>query len=280
MLLRCFWHAESVHAERPIPIHGENRNHVQDAKGEKTYAQQQSNFLVDFMKLVPSFKLRNAKTVDCFGHLADGTLRFQSLLLTQDEVSIATLGPEGTSSAAAANVFAQSVAGEVVSSLFPTYEEAAISVVEGRADYLIVANAYAGVNRFYISDQLIAASVFPMKTPPYGVAVAARKRNSSREVSLVSHPAPLHLVEYWFKHSPFSVKMRSANSTGEAADIVASGRADACITTDTARQRAGLVFISPTVSIHMLWTVFVRRDHETAQCLFGVENEKMCICHR
>lgn len=205
----------------------------------------------------------------CFDHLAIGISQLQKILNEGNVVRSATLGPAGTSSDKAARMFVRSSSCAFHTVLHDTYEDAASAVIAQHADFLIVANAYAGINRFYISDQLIAAGVFPMKTPPYGIAVRPARGAFPAQIDLASHPAPLHLVERWFPDAPVKARSIAARSTGEAAKLVADGYADACITTETARQLHELAFITRTISIDMLWTVFVRRNHPLAHCLFG-----------
>ena len=82
---------------------------------------------------------------------------------------LATLGPSRTSSYAAARHFAQDYPADIA--LFPTYEEAADAVRAAPGESaLIVANAYANINRFYISDVLHPIGAFFKDTPAYVVA--------------------------------------------------------------------------------------------------------------
>lgn len=78
---------------------------------------------------------------------------------------LATLGPSRTSSYAAARHFAQDYPADIA--LFPTYEEAADAVRAAPGESaLIVANAYANINRFYISDVLHPIGAFFKDTRP------------------------------------------------------------------------------------------------------------------
>lgn len=217
--------------------------------------------------------MQAAEGTNCLDALTRGASRFQRLFETQGEWRIATLGPEGTSSDEAARALASCGPGGGRRELFPTYEEAAEAVITGRADYLVVANAYAAINHFYISERLIVVGAFPFETPPYGVAVDPARARRGSAPELVSHPAPLHLAERWFRHSESKPRFVAARSTSEAAQAVAQGSALACITTEVARRRTGLAFITRTLRIRMLWSVFARQDHASARCLFGEDNE-------
>lgn len=208
------------------------------------------------------------KPPNCLDHLVLGISRLQEILKEENIIRIATLGSTDTSSDNAAQSFTQALSCELHTSLHNTYEDAATAVINRQADYLIVANAYTAINRFYISGQLIAAGVFQMKTPPYGMAVRAQCSDYPAQIRLASHPAPLHLLDRRLQYIPHPTNIFHTRSTSEAAHFVATGQADACITTETARQRNGLAFITKTITINILWTIFVRHNHKIAHCLF------------
>lgn len=76
---------------------------------------------------------------------------------------------------------------------FPTYEEAADAVrVAPGEGALIVANTYANINRFYISDVLHPIGAFFKDTPAYVVAARDDTALDSREIMVASHAVPLH----------------------------------------------------------------------------------------
>ena len=82
---------------------------------------------------------------------------------------VATLGSNGTSSYTAAVHFAKTYPSSIL--LFPTYEDAADAVRSAPRDSaLVVANAYASINRFYISHALSPIGAFFKDTPAYVVA--------------------------------------------------------------------------------------------------------------
>lgn len=203
----------------------------------------------------------------CLDTIKLGTNRLKQILYQQNGAVIATLGPVGTSSECAALAMARHISGDAQCLLFATYEEAAEAVISGQADYLVAANAYQNINHFYISDQLVVAGVFPWPTPPYGVAVPPGSNLVKKKITLASHPAPSHLIKRWF--DPLQQpKLLHVDSTSAAAHFVVAGTTDACITTDRARQKNGLVFITGTLRIRMIWSIFVRRNHPAADCLF------------
>ena len=79
---------------------------------------------------------------------------------------ISTLGPSGTSSEHAARYFLKSFGTKSFGTdncrilLYPSYRDAARSVSVGESEYLVVANAFHGINDFYMDPVLSVHSVF------------------------------------------------------------------------------------------------------------------------
>ena len=180
--------------------------------------------------------------------------------------TVATLGPEGTSSEAAgryltSTLVASSGIGTV--GLHGSYEAARDAVLSGSAARLLVANAYHGVNAFYMDQRLALERAFVFDTPAYGLAA---RRNTPIPLSsrVITHPAPRDLI-YQLAPAGYPVgDVELAQSTSAAAAVVASGDADLALTTAPAAQLYDLEFISPTRTIRMLWSVFVRQPTRRA----------------
>ena len=175
-----------------------------------------------------------------------------------NERRVVTLGPSGTSSYVAAVHFTQSYPAEIA--LFPTYEAGAEAVrAMPRKSLLIVANAYAAINRFYISNVLHPIGAFFKDTPPYVVAARNAAALERPQVLLASHPAPRHLLAQLAARP--NVTICDAPSTHAAAERVAQGEADACLTTQVAADMLGLETLDVAFpTIPMLWTVFASRE--------------------
>jgi len=172
---------------------------------------------------------------------------------------VKTLGPRGTSSYAAAVHFAQRYPSDIL--FFPTYEDAADTVRSSPRDSaLIVANAYALINRFYISHELEPIGAFFKDTPAYVIASLEESVLDGSKVAIASHPAPQHLIAE-LAALP-NVTIRDADSTHHAAAMVAEGDVEACLTTQTAADICGLKTIKVVFqSIPMLWTIFASKEH-------------------
>lgn len=179
---------------------------------------------------------------------------------------IATLGPAGTSSETAATRLAEYLAqrgfAETGVVLHDQYEAAADALRADAASLLVVANAYANVSEFYMDTALRLVGAFVLDTPLYGIA-ATSDSPTSGPVRVASHPAPVPLIEELIDHERYQVvHVERFPSTSAAAAAVGRGVVDLALTTEPARARHGLRFVSSARPIRMLWSVFGhRRDH-------------------
>lgn len=173
--------------------------------------------------------------------------------------AIVTLGPAGTSSEAAA----RDLTGRLVrvgcqpalTVLHPTYESAAAAVVDGIADLLVAANAYAQIGEFYMDPALRLAGAFHHRTPDYGIAADVTLA-IPHVLRVASHPAPIRLIHELMPDRYSVREIVRVSSTSAAALAARSGQVDAALTTRAAAEIYGLRFISPTRPIEMLWSVF------------------------
>ncbi|QHW36742.1 LysR family transcriptional regulator [Staphylococcus ursi] len=146
---------------------------------------------------------------------------------------IATLGPMGSSSYYVANKL-QKVK-EII--LFDTFEEASDALLDNKCDKLLVPHAYPNINNFYMNPKLRVIKTFIEKTPVYGIAT--RLSNKNDDISkIVTHTAPVPLLDYYNVH--YNGQLVLANSTSEAAKLVANKTYDYCITNEEALNRYNL----------------------------------------
>ncbi|MFI1167614.1 hypothetical protein ACH4UM_29455 [Streptomyces sp. NPDC020801] len=189
-------------------------------------------------------------------------LSFTALLRDSDLVSVGTLGPQGTSSEAAARHFMRlsgSDGSQPSVHLFGTYEEAGAALRGGQVTHVIVANAYSEVNEFYMDPDLALANVFVMDTPLYGIA-APRNGTVPDSPTIATHPAPEAIIGQLLPRSHATHKVIHSASTSAAAQAVTDGIADLALTTVPSAELHGLEFISDTRPILMVWSVFTRAE--------------------
>lgn len=175
------------------------------------------------------------------------------------DVMIHTLGPNGTSSEAAAGFFSewfgQRYPGSRVQlNLSDSYEHARSSMDEHTPGVLIVANAYPQIHNFYMDPRLSLVATFVFDTPLYGLV--SRGPLPTRKLTVATHPAPLLLIEELLPQGLEVDSVILALSTSAAAAAAARGEVDVALTTEVAANIHGLHFISSTRPIRMLWSVF------------------------
>jgi ABC-type amino acid transport substrate-binding protein len=176
-------------------------------------------------------------------------------------VSIATLGPAGTSSEAAARrageLLMEAVGRSADVELHPSFEGAADAVRAGDADAVVVANAYSRINDVYMDPELRLSCAFVMPTPDYGIA-ARPGAPVPLATRLTTHPAPRRLIAELLPPGFVVRETLDVASTSEAARMVAEGEADLALTNEPSIVHHHLRFVSRTRPILMLWSVFTR----------------------
>lgn len=175
---------------------------------------------------------------------------------------VGTLGPAGTSSEYAARHLwtcgpENRPEGPVVR-LYDTYEEAAEALAAGSVSHLVVANAYAGVNAFYMDPSFELVGAFVLDTPHYGLA-RARSHRVPRMPAIATHPAPRTLVQELLPERYEVGKVVLSDSTSAAALAVTRRAVDLALTTAPSAALYDLEFVSRTRTILMLWSVFAAR---------------------
>jgi bacilysin biosynthesis protein BacA len=179
------------------------------------------------------------------------------------QITIATLGPEGTSSDLCCSYFTKYILKTSVQcKLFESYEDAARTVMSGTSDLLLVANAYNKINEFYISCQLELSTFFVFDTADYGIAAKSPlifKPNTLLEKKryvLSTHPAPAHLIPKLMENHKVNYEIDFVTSTSQAVKLVSSSASDLCLTNSLAAAKEGLHMSANTYRIKMLWSIF------------------------
>jgi hypothetical protein len=177
------------------------------------------------------------------------------------EFSIYTLGPAGTSSEFAANYLSiwlkkKGYCKEVKIVLKKTYEVARQEITE-KNSILLVANAYADINLFYMDYSLTLGAVFVLETPSYGIVTKTGELPENKNTLLIaSHPAPVPIISQLLPNQNIKQIVKK-NSTSSAALAVLNDEVDAALTTQIAAKNYNLLFVTKTRTINMLWSAFV-----------------------
>jgi prephenate dehydratase len=186
-----------------------------------------------------------------------------SRLPTGSDLTIATLGPPGTSSEQASHFLAGHLLRRGHASarieLFRRYEDAGEALACGKAELILVANAFSDINVFYMDPGLRLAAVFIKDTPRYGLA-APPGSSAPGPVRVATHPAPKFLVAELLPEGYELRDLCLVDSTSTAAASVRDGDVDLALTTAVAARLHGLDFVSPTRPIRMVWSAFTRAE--------------------
>lgn len=175
------------------------------------------------------------------------------------DVIIHTLGPNGTSSEAAAGFFAKWLEQRHPEScvrikLNDSYENACSSMEKETPAVLIVANAYPEIHNFYMEPRLNLVATFVFDTPLYGLA--SKGPLTTSKPTIATHPAPRLLIEELLPRGLEIDSVILTLSTSAAAAAAARSEVDVALTTEVAAKIHDLHFISNTRPIRMLWSVF------------------------
>ncbi|WP_435211267.1 prephenate dehydratase domain-containing protein [Streptomyces sp. bgisy034] len=192
-------------------------------------------------------------------------LALEAATVRPDSPVIGTLGPAGTSSEQAAvhlravlDPDSDPTEATADVQLYDSYEEAGEALATGEVGRLVVANAYAGINAFYMNPALDLAGAFVFDTPHYGIARARGHRVPPRP-RVATHPAPVALVAELLPRPYTAQELVLTTSTSTAARAARDLDTDLALTTEQAAALHELEFISRTRPIRMLWSVFVNR---------------------
>lgn len=175
-------------------------------------------------------------------------------------LTIATLGPKGTSSEYIAIELAKSI-GICKKNIFlyNSYEEAFEKVKNKENDLLLVANAYNNIHNFYMENDISLIGSFIKNTPLYGIASKNYKKNDfllDNNIKLASHHAPLSMIGNIKDEFNLNINVIDCKSTSQAAYFVNTGKYKYCLTNEEAQREYGLNFIIPIKQITMLWSIF------------------------
>ncbi|MEU3730668.1 hypothetical protein AB0E81_14790 [Streptomyces sp. NPDC033538] len=187
-----------------------------------------------------------------------------SPLLRPGDLSIGTLGPDGTTSMVALGRLAHRLAhlgGPVVHAVpYDSFEEllAAVGTPSG-PPYALVPGAAECATRFFWSPRLRLDATFSSPTPDYGIA-ARGPRLREGVLRLATLRETRRLVELLDGleggHGDYDIAWVPAESTMHAARLAAEGQADAAITNEPGRVANRLVFQVSRPGVPMVWMVF------------------------
>lgn len=179
-------------------------------------------------------------------------------------IQIGTLGPSGTSSEAAASYFIQSDEKYYKNhsiALLDSFQLVLHELIHGELSMAIVPHAYSGINLFYINPKVTLYRMFLFDTPVYGLAKRRDKVLAHHSCRVVSHPAPVLLLDTLLPQIGVSAyEMDFVSSTSKAAEEVYENKADLALTNMNAIKKYNLVCCALYGPIQMGWSVFIKKE--------------------
>ncbi|MER5865530.1 hypothetical protein [Kitasatospora sp. NPDC002040] len=172
---------------------------------------------------------------------------------------LGTLGPSGTSSHLAADFLAERY--PISLRLYPTFDEVLAALLAGEVDVVLVPSAYSGLTSFHWHRELELLGFFPRATPAYGIASRAEgpgdkpelRVSAMWEVRRIYH----EVVPAELRDRPFT--WVDAESTQQAAEILAAGGSDLAVTNDPGVRAYRLSWVANRPGAEIVWTVFGSR---------------------
>lgn len=183
---------------------------------------------------------------------------FRAFFAAQDHVRIGSLGPGGTSSDTVLRDLLHPIPADrwrIV--LKPSFDAVYDDLLAGEIDYALVPSAYTNSTRFYWSSEFRLEGAFVEPTPAYHLALPDRIEHP---LTIAACDAVRHMIHAHFAdHLPDDLQILRAESTVQSAEIVAQGRADACVTNEPGRAQYGLAARASLPGVDMIWSVFSLR---------------------
>lgn len=207
---------------------------------------------VDVARLLESEKLKVARAPSFFG----GADFFVD--------AMHTLGPENTSSHIAAQALSHNICENIEIKLYPQFEMILDSIASLKSGNLgahlaLVPSAYAGIDRFFMSQHTRLVGCFCFDTPPYHLAWSASQIDPlapNATIRVATHPAPITLLPQLV---PAGVRyeISSCPSTVAAANAALVGEADVALCNLETIHAQHMAHHPKGIAIAMTWNLFL-----------------------
>lgn len=195
--------------------------------------------------------------------------QFFGLQGLSDYEEISTLGPDGTSSQAAAVFLSTLLDRDLNINLFNSFELAGNYTESNHQSVLLVANAYRDIDLFYMTPNLKLAGSFFFTPPDYYICcrdktLLKQKIELKKRILLSSHRAPSSRIPNLLDSISINgwnidlskIEISFEESTAKAALSVTNNESDLCLINESAAKLYELDIISLPMVIEMVWSVF------------------------
>ncbi|MCL2151409.1 MAG: hypothetical protein FWH57_00365 [Oscillospiraceae bacterium] len=184
----------------------------------------------------------------------------------KNSVTMATLGPRGTTSSEAAMAFKKYIEqrnhlANLKIDLYDSFELALDEVHKRNADFILLPNAYGKMTSFYWDTSIELGFVFTNETPEYGIAIMDKRKLLNKSTLTISTcKAVEHLLQELMDTTEFrdrDFEIVEASSTTKSLALLEEGKVDLTLTNDTSLKNSKAYFISITKQTDVLWSVFM-----------------------
>lgn len=188
-----------------------------------------------------------------------------------DITTVATLGPQSSSSEAAAHYYSNLIKRPLKILLFDTFEKASDFVERHDNVVLLVANAYKRADFFYMNPKTLLSGSFFFSPPKYYLCCKElhelqQKINNNNTITIDTHHAPISRLDDLIKTAhPSVIDLSTANlniklstSTSQSAIHVSKGLSDCCLVNSDSIKLYNLEKISAPLTIEMTWVLFIK----------------------
>ncbi|MGB8455819.1 MAG: hypothetical protein WCD89_26325 [Anaerocolumna sp.] len=196
---------------------------------------------------------------------------FFNELLSNDNIKIGTLGPNGTSSEQALKYLISIITNynhkiELEKHLMNNFKNVYESLNNGLINYALIPTAYERITDFFWNNNFINNLNFIFPTPEYGIVCKNNyKPIKNRKTKVACCPAVENIIEYLSNGElqDGQIERFKTNSTTEAVICLINDDADLAITNKTSFELYSdkdIKFISRTYNATMLWALFKRKE--------------------
>lgn len=187
----------------------------------------------------------------------------------KDQISIGTLGPEGTTSYSALvdfQSYLRNLNDTINQSirLWNNFDLVHKNLLDHNVDMIIIPNTYSNITEMYWEQEIRVIYSFFLDTPPYGLVGPKDKPIEAKKgfIKIACCKPVFCLKDSVIDNLPLqngACKLIEAYSTVESVEFVKDGKADYAITSATSIEGTDLKFVAPGFVAQILWTVFAHK---------------------
>lgn len=193
----------------------------------------------------------------------DSVVGLMRSIALDGDLSLSTIGPEGTSADFVCRTLTHSLSKDVSLKVDFTqsFDAAMTAVLEGRSELALVPSAYRDATAFHWHADLKMTGCFVRHTPAYGLAT----RDGSPGRDRIVLAAMTEVQDLFAQLAPEGVRDRldrviTARSTSHAARLVREGQATMAVCNELGIDQNRLRWFRHREGVPMVWMLFARHQ--------------------